>query len=142
MKKKLKFRMRNYSIASLINIIPFLGSINGLIILIGKGEINFKFGILCLLVYFLGANIVRLSRPYRTVYISDNKIEYYNMFGLKRTILDSNIDLNKLNVINHFIEKQKINTPNSLFVHFRALFNLKHGNELRYKNKLIYRGLR
>lgn len=134
--------MQNYTIATLLNIIPLLGTINGIVIFVGDNKFDFELGIFFILGYILTANIIRLSRGYRTINISDNKIEYYNMFGLKRTIANSNIDLKKINVVRNFIGESKTFGPSRLFIQFKALFNLKHGGELRYKGKLIYRGLR
>jgi hypothetical protein len=140
MVKKLKYRMQSYPIANLSTIMPLLGVINGILFSDFETIFDFEFILGCMLLYLLMANAIRLSRIYRHIYVFDNKIEYYNMFGLKKRIVDSKIDLSKLVVIHDL--NFETNKPKNFATDFKALFNFRHGGELRYKNNLIYRGLK
>lgn len=140
MRKKVKYQTASYPIATLLNIVPLLGSIRGILSYIKK-PYNHEILVLLLIFYILIANIIRLSRSSRSIYVSDKKVEYHNMFGLKKSIKsDESIDPQEIRVVHSNLVKAT--GAKRIINEAKALFNLNHGGVLKYKDKKIFNGMK
>jgi hypothetical protein len=140
MKKEIQFQKDSYPIAVLLNIVPLLGTIKGILENL-KNPLGLEFFILLILFYILLSNIIRLTKPKISIYVFGNRIEYFNMFGFKNSIKDEkSINIQDLRVIQTDIIKPS--GAKRFITEVKALFNLKHGGQLKYKERKLFEGMK
>ena len=130
--------------AILINIPPLLGAVRVFLDKLFIGEFDLGFYIVVLMVYLLGANLLRLSVRKKTIYVKGNTISHRSMFGWKRIIVIEDLNIKRLVLKRDAFGLQnnsiKVSIHNFIYA-IKVLFNLNHGNKLVYDNKIICSGL-
>lgn len=142
---QIEFKNDINPIAIFINIIPLMGAISGLLESVQFRLVDEKMFLYTIFTFLLSINFIRLVRKKVIIELHDSNIAFRSMFGWKKVIKIDNPLKDFLIVKTEKVEfLYKIeNDFIGLFKDgIKAFFNLKRRNNLYYKNRLIYKGIR
>lgn len=135
--------IKNFNVlAVIIDLFMLIGLFSSLLNVMDASEFNFSWIISFGLIYILFCNLLRLTLVRKYIYVLNNQIYYYNMFGIKRKFnFQIKIDINEFYIEKKgrtFQNKRELELKKAILI----LLNIYSGCDLKYYKKTILKDIK